>query len=55
MLFILKGDKIFEMYGKGEYLNKKNYIEGIWEYDKEVFIIYLYFNKCLVDGVEDII
>ncbi|UNP79645.1 DUF3994 domain-containing protein [Bacillus mycoides] len=55
MSLILKGDKTFETYGKGEYPNKKNYIEGTWEYDKEAFTIYLYLNKRLVDGVEDTI
>ncbi len=30
MSLILKGDKTFETYGKGEYPNKKNYIEGTW-------------------------
>ncbi|MED0965577.1 DUF3994 domain-containing protein [Bacillus paramycoides] len=55
MSLILKGDKTFETYGKGEYPNKKNYIEGTWEYDKEAFTIYLHLNKRLVDGVEDII
>ncbi|WP_283750429.1 DUF3994 domain-containing protein [Bacillus cereus] len=53
MSLILKGDKTFETYGKGEYPNKKNYIEGTWEYDKEAFTIYLHLNKRLVDGVED--
>ncbi|MCC2446801.1 DUF3994 domain-containing protein [Bacillus cereus] len=55
MSLILKGDKTFETYGKGEYPNKKNYIEGTWEYDKEAFTIYLHLNKRLVDGVEDTI
>ncbi|PGE13336.1 hypothetical protein COM64_25565 [Bacillus toyonensis] len=55
MSLILKGDKTFETYGKGEYPNKKNYIEGIWEYDKEAFTLYLHLNKRLVDGVEDTI
>lgn len=55
MSLILKGDKTFETYGKGEYPNKKNYIEGTWEYDKEAFIIYLHLNKRMVDGVEDAI
>ncbi|PEA97824.1 hypothetical protein CON66_02410 [Bacillus cereus] len=55
MSLILKGDKTFETYGKGGYPNKKNYIEGTWEYDKEAFTIYLHLNKRLVDGVEDTI
>ncbi|MDM5428536.1 DUF3994 domain-containing protein [Bacillus mycoides] len=55
MSLILKGDKTFETYGKGEYPNKKNYIEGTWEYDKEAFTIYLHLNKRLVDSVEDTI
>ncbi|QWU45844.1 DUF3994 domain-containing protein [Bacillus sp. NP247] len=55
MSLILEGDKTFETYGKGEYPNKKNYIEGTWEYDKEAFTIYLHLNKRLVDGVEDTI
>ncbi|PEK40789.1 DUF3994 domain-containing protein [Bacillus toyonensis] len=55
MSLILKGDKTFETYGKGEYPNKKNYIEGTWEYDKEAFTLYLHLNKRLVDGVEDTI
>ncbi|CAH2463237.1 MULTISPECIES: DUF3994 domain-containing protein [Bacillus] len=55
MSLILKGDKTFETYGKGEYPKKKNYIEGTWEYDKEAFTIYLHLNKRLVDSVEDTI
>lgn len=55
MSLILKGDKTFETYGKGEYPDKKNYIEGTWEYDKEAFTIYLHLNKRMVDGVEDAI
>ncbi|MDM5186473.1 DUF3994 domain-containing protein [Bacillus sp. DX4.1] len=55
MSFVLNGNKTFESYGKGEYPNKKNYIEGTWEYDKETFRIHIHINKLLINGVEDTI
>ncbi|MGG2016422.1 DUF7018 domain-containing (lipo)protein [Bacillus sp. S10(2024)] len=53
-LFILKGGspKGFELYTAGDYPNKTNYAEGIWEYDKSSMTLKLHISKQIANGTE---
>lgn len=49
---ILKEDKTFETYGKGEYPDKKNLLTGKWEYIPNTHTFVLHIEKMFEESVE---